>query len=326
MPKIEDAQTIEGAGEAKTKIRIWLSALKHDPDTESALPLKLYRTFKSADTEVAEYKLELGEDIDELTKEIIEDAETDCEELNGRVKYSLKVVNGKPRLGFSLKMPLHEGDVSEDIDGYDGDPPNARGLVHQAQGHTQAMAKIMVQAVKSPLEIMEHTIKTQSRRIEYLESKQAELILQKEQLISMDWARKMEVDRIEKQDEMKRQGMKMLFSAGNQLMMHLTGKPLQLPGGPGGPAPAVTEEAPPEVLIEKFFTSLTEEQQQVLVQTLKQDQMQMLFNLKQAIEKKKSANQSSANGQGQSNGTNGRANGSSFSNHPPYNPYNPSSS
>lgn len=260
---IEDAETVEGQGEALDKVHRFIKNIQESVEMEGGFVFSLIQHGRASDEEdpVFTSELEVTGNARELAQEIIDAAIEDVSEFfKGTHKYVVRADNVRARCLFSLKVnPKEEDEDMDDIE----ELPNKKGLLSQLMRHQEKIMKVAVGSVKSVIDMQARSIKERDSRISELEGRQIDTIKMTEDLMSGRHARDLEMRKLETKEKrmgeiagVVMQGAPVLLSmiANSQAK---TGADGNAPPAQMGPSP---QSSPIESMVEALIGDLTPEQ------------------------------------------------------------------
>jgi hypothetical protein len=268
---MNDARIIEGGEEARVKLTAALRKFVEGPDTDGDIEITLYQAAKMGEMAIREFIYDFDGGLDELVKEIINEAEDDAESHRGKVKYAVRV-KGRPfRTIFTLHVPTVESlDDDDDVD----ELPNRRGLIAQQMKHNEIFAKEMLAGSRTDRTFMYNMIRDLQQENQQLKKQWFEGQAIIENLRNMQFARDLELQKLQKSEERKDKVATMLMQTGPMLASRLLGGGTQAAvqaeeaGAPAG------NRTPLEAMLEGLFSSLEQ----------KPEKLQQIANLLDPVE------------------------------------------
>lgn len=228
-----------------------------------------------------------ADDVEEICTEIIQAAVLDAEALGGLQKYMLTATFenlGDPINRFAFRI---NGSGSEDnIDTFDSEPANQKGLLSQMMRHTEATHRISTASTGHVLAMQNKIISRQAEQIETMQAKHIELIETLEELKSERHSRDLEAaSEMRKQEAYKDITQKILLLLPI-VANKFTGKKL---------LPEKTTSG--EQMLKSLVDSFDAEQFEKIRETLKPEQQMILFqmyeNMRKFDEKEPNTNENS---------------------------------
>lgn len=287
---IEDAQFVEGGDVAREKLTNFFRKFV-GPDLEQGFKVVLTHHTKTSEDELADFQFELGDDVAELVDEIVDAADTEAKDMRfrGTIRLSARITGiGKlARCTFSLKghVPrMTDSELEEkDIEEYDEEMPNARGLVAQTQKHLEAMTKLTLGTVERGQSRLERENDKLRSELAAERKRTAENMRLYEELQQMQFARGLEIKKFEAEEERNDKMMEMGAAMIPPLLNRFMG---------GGAAAAQASEGvrqPIEQMLDGFLSSLEENQLQAIGSVLKPDQMLIVYEMKNYVDQRRQA-------------------------------------
>lgn len=258
MLDIDDAETVEGQGEALDKVIRFIKNILESVEIEDdEFTFNLYQHGRGSEEEdpVFSSTIEKNGSVTELADEIMEAALEDVAEYyKGTHKYVVRADNVRARCMFSLKVNPKEDEDMDDIE----ETPSKKGLMSQLMRHQEKVIKMAVGSVKSVMDMQAKAIREKDERITNLESRQFEAIRLTEELVSGKHARDIELRRIEKKEKRTDEITGMVLQGAPMLLQMISGSGKEA-------SPAAQMQPPPgtsriEMLVEGLIGSLTPEQ------------------------------------------------------------------
>jgi len=249
---MRDARIIEGGEDARVKLTHVLQKLISGPDAGDSLEIVLAQCAKMGELTLHEFKFDYDGGLDDLVKEIVDEAESDAEQHRGKVKYAVRVKNKGLRTVFTLNIPYLEDD-DEDFEDID-ELPNRRGLIQQQMRHTEIFAKEMISSSKSDRSMLYNMVRDLTQENQQLKKQWFEGQALIENLRNMSFARDLEIQKLQKAEQRKDQVAGMLLQTGPMLAARLLGGGAQQ--AQDTPKSHLGQRTPLEAMLEGLFASL----------------------------------------------------------------------
>jgi hypothetical protein len=328
----------EGGAEARAEIRDFLRRRQKSLENEEVLEITLCESSKGQEGDpIEEYKLGFDDDqLDNIAREIVTDAEKNALVLRGRVKFKVKIAGYSPTLTFGLDV-VRADDLNDELDDDDDlddlERPDKKGLVGMAMRHAEVSHKEMRAASRSIRETM-RDLRVQLRESQEENRELRQTLRQQfrmeQELHNMDYLRRRDMRREEKAEERKDKLIagveKLLPAAGAKLLGMPPEVMAQMVQPPAVDSQQSTVNGQPStgngqagwtaieqrsLSIIEHLQRLDEEKQGVLLRTLPGELLLEIQALHQEVtQKKASSGQSTVNsnsGQSTVNGQTGAA-------------------
>ena len=250
-----DVPHVEGKDVAQTTIEKWLKKMVENPEDERDLGVTLYHVSNRGKREkdIHFARLKIGDDVIEFAGRLIDEAAENCEMNRGRNKYLIRVRGKDGCKGFTLESPHLTRDdhplTSRDFD----DEPDMKGFLAQVMRHKEAETKLLLQVVHEWREEVKEEKDALRRENRELRQVEHGLRLRTEQVINMQFARDMEIRKVQRSEQRKDKALDQVAQIGRRL---LEAKGIL----PPAPPPVIGEKAPIEARVMQFVSSLTPEQ------------------------------------------------------------------
>lgn len=291
---IDDAETVEGQGEAKDKVlRFIKNIIETVESEEDEFTFNLYKHGRGGEGDDPVFSSEIpckGGDIGELTDDIIEAAIEDASEFyKGSHKYVVKADNVRARCVFTLKVNPKDDEDIDDIE----EAPSKKGLMSQLMRHQEKIIKVAMGSVQRVIDTQARALRDKDERINTLESKQVETIRMTEELVSGKHARDIELRRIEKKEKRMDEVLGMAVQGAPMLlqMVAASGQKSSPAEEPPPPEMNSAKESPLENLVDSIIGSFTLEQFQNIAKSglFQPEQVMMLMELAKYVNAKEEA-------------------------------------
>lgn len=250
-----DARHVEGVDKARAKVEPWLKKMVQNPEDERDLGVTLYHLSNRGKREkdIWFQRLKMGDDVGEFVDLLLDEAADNCEMLRGRNKYQIRVRGKDGCQTFFLESPSLARDehpmTARDFD----DEPDMKGFLAQVMRHKEAETKLLLQVVHEWREEVKEEKDALRRENRELRQVEHGLRLRTEQVINMQFARDMEIRKVQRAEQRKDRALDQVAQIGRRL---LEAKGIL----PPAPPPVIGEKAPVEAMVMQFVSSLTPEQ------------------------------------------------------------------
>lgn len=314
----EEMEGIDGIDDAITKVYEWFKPLVTGPEVQGSVRVQLSLAGRNGDKDVVhDTKYKLDEEAKDFVEDLVDEAVRDIERANymGDNKYAVRVrVNGFwKRVNFTLTVPRTKADDRRDFEA-EIETPSARGIAHQQMRHTEVAYNQVIKMAALGHDAKDRLILRHEKTIQDLTTENRTLRLERDEVQSTAWIRKLREREIEdeREDERKRKEVvgKILTTGGSMLLSKALGMPIdpamlvgQLTGGEEPQGATATDHARDLELIDGFIEDLTGEHVQQLMTVLPQAQVVRLQELYSRSQTRKSS--------GTYNPPNGSVNGTS---------------
>jgi hypothetical protein len=215
------------------------------------------------------------EDVEEMATELVNMAEFDADALGGIQKYYLTASFenlSAPINRFAFRV---NGAASEDnVDTFDSEPANTKGLLGQMMRHTEASHRISVASTGHVITMQNKIITRQAEQLEAMQSKHIELIETLEELKSERHSRDLDAaESMRKQEAYKDITQKILMLMPI-VVNKFTGKKL---------LPEKTTSG--EQMVKSLMDSIKPEQMEKMGEILTPEQQMIIFNVYENMRK-----------------------------------------
>lgn len=250
-----DARHVEGTDTARNLVEPWLKKMMANPEDERDLGVTLFHLSSRGKREkdIWYQRLRVGDDVAEFVDDLLDAAGENCEMFRGRNKYQVRVRGKEGCKSFFLESPSLASDehpmTARDFD----DEPDMKGFLAQVMRHKEAETKLLLQVVHEWREEVKEEKDALRRENRELRQVEHGLRLRTEQVINMQFARDMEIRKVQRAEQRKDKMMGEIAQIGRRLLEAKGILPPQ-------PPPVIGEKAPLEARIMQFVSSLTPEQ------------------------------------------------------------------
>jgi len=218
---------------------------------EACARMNLRQRIGDGEAHVREYPLAANSDADALAEEVMNKVYEEARVLRGPTTYALFSYKAGALSHCDRKFLRVEGmSGSSDVLVGETEAPDGKGLVSQMMRHTEASAKIGLGQTLAIVEHYKQILRERDARIATLEAMHNEVMAQREEVLSMQHERHLEMvreQRVERKEAFMRQKLDMLAPV---IMSKLLGA-----GAPNGKGSMLGEE-----LLRQFLKSLSPEQ------------------------------------------------------------------
>lgn len=300
---VEDADTIEGEGEALDKVHRFIKNIQESVEMEGGFVFSLFKHGRESSEEDPVFTSELEADgnASELAREIVSAAMEDVGEyFKGTHKYVVRADNVRARCLFSLKVT--PGEEDEDMDDIE-EMPNKKGLLSQMMRHQEKIMKVAVGTVGKITDQLMKNNREKDDRIKELEANQFQTIKLAEELVSGKHSRDLELRKIENREKrMSELAGVVMQGAPMVLSMIAENKAEKAQATPqmSAPLPASPSPSPQpsrvESMVEGLMESLTQEQFQEIATSgmFSPQQIMVLVEIAKSVKVKQDAQDSAA--------------------------------
>jgi hypothetical protein len=185
----------DGDMTSEERISTWLTALVDSPAAEAPISLSLFhasaessprivRTWRIDDQAPPHALAQLATDIDQA-------GAADAEDLGGLQRYLLRAASKGKEIGSAT---LRYRPTEEAFGPADSEPPTERGLVAQAQRHSEFSVRTLVQAVSGMMESQQRIIQSQEAMIQAFNQRQMQMFEVMETLSTKKLEREIELE------------------------------------------------------------------------------------------------------------------------------------
>ncbi len=181
---------------------------------------------------------------------------------------------------FILRVIVRDDEETDTL--MDSEPPNKAGITTQLMRHVEAKERVMMASLGQMMGIQQRTIQRQSEQLEAIMTKQMDMIATMEELAQAKHEREIET----KREEGRAAAQAVLLEEATNIIPIVKAKLLGSATG--------LKQTPSEEMVEKLFTTLTEEQMNVLIGTFRPDQQALLFEIYQRIKTQAEAREKGA--------------------------------
>lgn len=294
---IPDAETVDGLGVAREILEKFFEKNLRSAESDEA-ELKLFQKTRSGgEQEIDSFTFIAGDtDPDAMISEILDKAETDAERWRGKTRYSVRIDGRTKVCTFHLIVPILDGDGIDDY----GEPEefaNGAGIIGQAMRHAEVFAREMMVSTRAGRDDNFRHVEALRQDNERLRKEIKTNQDLREKLISMEFARNLELRKLEAEEERKDKILAVLGQAVPMLATKLLG-----PGAMPSLAPS-----PIETMLEGLFESMKQEQLIELAGHMSPEQQQRLMEIHQALlQRREAMNQQAAAQRAQQQGQQGQ--------------------
>lgn len=319
--RVREPAYCEGGPEARADVREFLKRYQKSLENEAVMEVRLHESSKGQPGDMVE-QYEVGfdeDDLENVVRKIVVDAEMNALVLRGRVKYAVKIEGYGPTLTFGLEAikpgDSDLGDDEEDADDLDDlERPDKKGLLGQAMRHAEHSSKDARMASRLVREVARDT-RSENRELRMeiaeLRGQLRRMYRTEQELHNLDYLRRRDERREIKSDERREKliatAAPMLPAIGAKLLgldpvmlFRMMAAQAPQPTAPPPPAPApVTVTAQPQAGADVWspietraasvltkLSQLDEETQGILMRTLPAELLLELQVLDQEIRMK----------------------------------------
>jgi hypothetical protein len=298
---VDDADTIEGQGEALDKVHRFIKNIQESVEMEGGFIFSLFKSGRAESEEdpVFTSELEVDGSAGELANEIVNAAMEDAGEYyKGNQKYVVRAENVKARCLFTLYVkPGEEDEDMEDVE----DLPNKKGLLSQLMRHQEKIMKVAVGTVGKITDQLMKSNREKDDRIRELEAGQVNTIKLTEELISGRHARDLELRKVANKEKRSEEVVGMLMQSAPMVL----GMIANSQAGNGAPPPAQMGEPNQfvpqqsshiEPMVEALLGSFTTEQFEEIAKSgvFAPQQIMALVEIAKAVKAKQDAVEAAA--------------------------------
>lgn len=220
LDDVEDAETIEGIGEAEEKIVAYLTKRQASLENEGHLQIKLSQKVKEGVSPVEDFSMGFDDEPKVMAREILDAATKHCETYTGTVRFTIRVKGQSKNLLFSLFKP-HVLMKDHDGDPFDMDAdelPTSQGHSAQQMRHNEVLVRELVRATRLNQDTTQQMIKTLNADNERLRAQQISTRREAEELLDMSFRRRLDVEEIQEKKELKKQITGLILGIGVPLL------------------------------------------------------------------------------------------------------------
>lgn len=250
-----EADQFIGLDKARSIVRKFLESLTENPDNEGVLPITVWHVTNRGrdEKDVWSVRHRIGAPLDDMIDDMMEAVCEHCDTIRGRNRYRLTVRTRDGSKCFTVECPpLRRDEHPLTMRDFDTGGDQQSGYA-QTLRHNEAVIKMMLQVVDRSLTDSQNEKDELRREARDLRREREASIEREERVRSMQFARDMEVRKVQKADQRK----EMMIDHGAQIVKRfMEGKGYL----PPAPPPIIGENAPIQARLMKFVSSLTPEQ------------------------------------------------------------------
>lgn len=267
-----DVTHFEGVDKARRVVGAFLDSLLNNPDNEQALAVTVWHVTNRGrdEKDVWSGRLRVGDDVNEFLDEMMDEVCHHCEIIRGRNRYRVTVRNRDGSKTFTIESPPLRADehplTMRDFDA----SPDLAAAFSQNLRHNEVLMKFALQCFDRSLTETQNEKDELRRECRDLRREREASIDREEKVRSMQFARDMEVRKVQKADARKERLIEHVAEVGKRIM---EGRGLL----PPSPPPVIGENAPLQARVLKLVESLTPDQ--FNPESLRPEQKQMLQSI-----------------------------------------------
>ena len=202
----EGGSGIQGLEQAQETIVEFLTESVGKVKTDKLVGQLFQQGFQAGKT-LVHFPFEATEDFQEVAEEVVAAAEKDLSQCGDdqKIVYSFRLDGHDGRCNFPLtsaSYAMTRGGGSSDLSAHEGDImiPRASHLIAQQMQHNQIFAQLLVSGSTDQIKGYQEDIRELRKRIQFLETERTQYLDSREEILSLQHKRDMEIRSQEKSD------------------------------------------------------------------------------------------------------------------------------